>query len=106
MRRRLDLAVSLITKPKLIIFYDAVTGLNPRIRNQMWSTIENLIKNGSKVITNSQILGEAAYLADRIDIMDKGEIISKGTFESLKKEYNAKNLDDNILKNHGQWNKW
>jgi len=98
MRRRLDLAVSLIAHPKLIFLDEPTTGLDPRTRNQMWSTIEDLVKKGSTVLLTTQYLEEADQLADRIAIMDKGEIMAEGTAESLKKEHDAKNLDEVFLK--------
>ncbi|MDR2545062.1 MAG: ATP-binding cassette domain-containing protein [Methanobrevibacter sp.] len=98
MRRRLDLAVSLIDRPKLIFLDEPTTGLDPRTRNQMWSTIKNLVKKGSTVLLTTQYLEEADQLSDEIAIMDEGKVIAKGTAESLKKEYKAKNLDEVFLK--------
>jgi ABC-2 type transport system ATP-binding protein len=98
MRRRLDLAVSLIARPELIFLDEPTTGLDPRTRNQMWSTIRDLVKNGSTILLTTQYLEEADQLADRIAIMDKGKIAVEGTPENLKKEHNSKSLDEIFLK--------
>ncbi|MCL2859912.1 MAG: ATP-binding cassette domain-containing protein [Oscillospiraceae bacterium] len=98
MRRRLDLAVSLIAHPKLIFLDEPTTGLDPRTRNQMWDTIRSLVKEGSTVLLTTQYLEEADQLADKIVIIDKGHIVAEGTAEELKKTHNAKNLDDVFLK--------
>ena len=72
MRRRLDLAASLIAKPPLIFLDEPTTGLDPRTRNQMWETIRQLVKSGSTVLLTTQYLQEADELADRIAVIDHG----------------------------------
>ncbi|MBC2316686.1 ATP-binding cassette domain-containing protein [Listeria booriae] len=84
MRRRLDLAVSLITKPPLIFLDEPTTGLDPRTRGEMWEVIRNLVKDGSTILLTTQYLEEADQLADRIAIIDHGKIVSQGTPEELK----------------------
>jgi ABC-2 type transport system ATP-binding protein len=84
MRRRLDLAVSLITKPPLIFLDEPTTGLDPRTRGEMWKTIRELIKGGSTIVLTTQYLDEADQLADRIAIIDHGSIIAQGTPSELK----------------------
>lgn len=84
MRRRLDLAVSLIAQPPLIFLDEPTTGLDPRTRNQMWGTIRNLVKQGSTVLLTTQYLDEADQLADRIAVIDRGKVVAEGTTGELK----------------------
>lgn len=84
MRRRLDLAVSLITRPPLIFLDEPTTGLDPRTRGQMWETIRNLVKDGATVLLTTQYLEEADYLADRIAVIDHGVVVAEGTPDDLK----------------------
>ncbi len=84
MRRRLDLAVSLITKPSLIFLDEPTTGLDPRTRGEMWDVIRQLVKDGSTILLTTQYLDEADQLADRIAIIDQGKIVSQGTPDELK----------------------
>ncbi len=85
MRRRLDLAVSLIAQPPLIFLDEPTTGLDPRTRAQMWQTIRRLVKTGSTVLLTTQYLDEADQLADRIAVIDKGKVVAEGTPDELKK---------------------
>lgn len=84
MRRRLDLAVSLITKPALIFLDEPTTGLDPRTRSQMWDTIRSLVTEGSTILLTTQYLDEADELADRIAVIDRGRKVAEGTPEGLK----------------------
>lgn len=84
MRRRLDLASSLIAQPPLIFLDEPTTGLDPRTRNQMWDTIRRMVKNGSTVLLTTQYLDEADQLADRIAVIDHGKVIAEGTPNQLK----------------------
>lgn len=84
MRRRLDLAVSLIIKPPLIFLDEPTTGLDPRTRGEMWEVIRDLAKNGATILLTTQYLEEADQLADRVAIIDHGKIISEGTPAELK----------------------
>lgn len=84
MRRRLDLAVSLITKPPLIFLDEPTTGLDPRTRGEMWKTIRELVKGGSAIVLTTQYLDEADQLADHIAIIDHGSVIAQGTPSELK----------------------
>jgi ABC-2 type transport system ATP-binding protein len=95
MRRRLDLASSLILTPPLVFLDEPTTGLDPRTRNQMWSVIKNMVKNGSTVLLTTQYLEEAEQLASRIAIIDKGKVVAEDTpFNLINKVKGAKNLDD------------
>ncbi|GMA49945.1 daunorubicin resistance protein DrrA family ABC transporter ATP-binding protein [Alicyclobacillus contaminans] len=84
MRRRLDLAASLIAQPPLIFLDEPTTGLDPRTRAQMWDTIRRLVKTGSTVLLTTQYLDEADQLADRIAVIDRGRVVAEGTVDELK----------------------
>lgn len=84
MRRRLDLAASLIAQPPLIFLDEPTTGLDPRTRAQMWDTIRRLVKSGSTVLLTTQYLDEADQLADRIAVIDRGRVVAEGTVDELK----------------------
>ena len=84
MRRRLDLAVSLIAQPPLIFLDEPTTGLDPRTRTQMWETIRRLVDSGSTILLTTQYLDEADQLADRIAVIDKGKVVAEGTPSELK----------------------
>ncbi|WP_375103195.1 ATP-binding cassette domain-containing protein [Paenibacillus sp. RS8] len=84
MRRRLDLAASLIAQPPLIFLDEPTTGLDPRTRSQMWDTIRRLVNTGSTVLLTTQYLEEADQLADRIAVIDRGQVVAEGTADDLK----------------------
>jgi ABC-2 type transport system ATP-binding protein len=84
MRRRLDLAASLIAQPPLIFLDEPTTGLDPRTRIQMWETIRRLVTSGSTILLTTQYLDEADQLADRIAVIDHGRVVAEGTPETLK----------------------
>jgi ABC-2 type transport system ATP-binding protein len=84
MRRRLDLAASLISRPPLLFLDEPTTGLDPRTRAQMWTTIKELVSGGSTVLLTTQYLEEADQLADRIAVIDNGRLVADGTADDLK----------------------
>ncbi|MFJ4653599.1 ABC transporter ATP-binding protein [Nocardia sp. NPDC088792] len=84
MRRRLDIAMSLIGSPPVIFLDEPTTGLDPQARIEVWQTIEQLAAHGTTVLLTTQYLDEAEQLADRIAILHEGRIIVNGTLDELK----------------------
>jgi ABC-2 type transport system ATP-binding protein len=85
MRRRLDIAMSLVGKPPLIFLDEPTTGLDPEGRIEVWKTVKELANNGTTVFLTTQYLDEAEQLADRIAILHEGKIIANGTLVDLKR---------------------
>ncbi|QAA23437.1 ABC transporter ATP-binding protein [Sporolactobacillus terrae] len=85
MRRRLDIAMSLIGKPQLIFLDEPTTGLDPEARIEVWNVVKELANSGTTVFLTTQYLEEAEQLADQIAILHEGRIIVSGTLEELKK---------------------
>lgn len=92
MRRRLDLAASLISNPPLIFLDEPTTGLDPRTRTQMWETIRRLVASGSTVLLTTQYLDEADQLADQIVVIDNGKVVANDTPDGLKKSVGSSSL--------------
>jgi len=93
MRRRLDLAASLIVKPKVLFLDEPTTGLDPRGRQEMWGVIEELVKDGVSLLLTTQYLEEADQLADEIAVIDTGKVIARGTSDALKKQVGGERLE-------------
>ncbi len=84
MRRRLDLAASLILAPQVLFLDEPTTGLDPRSRNEVWDAVRSLVAGGTTVLLTTQYLDEADQLADQITVIDAGRVIANGTPEKLK----------------------
>lgn len=99
MRRRLDLAMSLIASPPIIFLDEPTTGLDPRSRLTMWKIIKNLVAEGTTILLTTQYMEEADQLADRIVVIDDGKVIAEGTADTLKSRVGSDRLELNIAKN-------
>ncbi len=84
MRRRLDLAASMVGRPELLFLDEPTTGIDPRSRIDLWELIEDLVRDGTTVLLTTQYLDEADRLADRIGVIDRGLLIAEGTESELK----------------------
>jgi ABC-2 type transport system ATP-binding protein len=84
MRRRLDVAASIVVTPQLIFLDEPTTGLDPRSRNQVWEIVRAMVGEGTTVLLTTQYLDEADQLADRIAVIDHGRVIAEGTGSDLK----------------------
>jgi ABC-2 type transport system ATP-binding protein len=84
MMRRLDLAASLVARPKVLFLDEPTTGLDPRARNDMWEVIRSLVASGTTLLLTTQYLEEADELADNIVVFDRGKVIAQGTADELK----------------------
>src|SRR5919197_565797 len=84
MRRRLDLASSLLTRPRILFLDEPTTGLDPRSRNQIWAMVRELRRQGTTLLLTTQYLEEADQLTDRIAVIDHGRVIAEGTGNELK----------------------
>ncbi|MBQ1052969.1 ATP-binding cassette domain-containing protein [Micromonospora sp. C51] len=85
MRRKLDLAMTLVGDPRIIFLDEPTTGLDPRSRRTMWSIVRDLVADGATIFLTTQYLEEADQLADRLAVLDQGRLVAQGTPEELKR---------------------
>ena len=86
MRRKLDLAMTLVGNPRIIFLDEPTTGLDPRSRRTMWAIIRELVADGVTIFLTTQYLDEADQLADRIAVLDQGRLVAQGTPDELKRQ--------------------
>ena len=97
MRRRIDIAASIVVTPELIFLDEPTTGLDPRSRNQVWDIVRAMVSSGTTVLLTTQYLDEADQLADRISVIDAGKVIAEGTPGQLKSSVGASALHVRLL---------
>ncbi len=86
MRRRLDLAATLVARPEILFLDEPTTGLDPRARNELWDVLETLVGEGATILLTTQYLEEADRLADDIVVVDRGRVIARGDARELKRQ--------------------
>ncbi len=92
MRRRLDLAATLVARPQVLFLDEPTTGLDPRARNDLWEVLETLLGEGATILLTTQYLEEADRLADDILVVDHGTVIARGDARSLKRQVGGDNI--------------
>lgn len=101
MRRRLDLALSLIHEPRVLFLDEPTQGLDPHARQLIWGHLRELNRKGMTVFLTTHFMEEAETLCDRVAIMDKGQIVTQGTVPELLERHHSKNLEDVFLSTTG-----
>src|SRR3954454_2720333 len=97
MRRRLDLASSLLTQPRVLFLDEPTTGLDPRSRNEIWSIVRELVRDGTTILLTTQYLEEADQLAEQIAVIDHGRVIAQGTGSELKDRVGGQILEVELM---------
>jgi ABC-2 type transport system ATP-binding protein len=92
MRRRLDLAATLVARPQVLFLDEPTTGLDPRARNELWAVLDTLVGRGTTLLLTTQYLEEADRLADDILVIDHGKVIARGDARSLKRQVGGDNI--------------
>src|SRR5262252_9358967 len=98
MRRRLDIASSLLTRPQVLFLDEPTTGLDPRSRNEIWAVVRELRREGTTLLLTTQYLEEADQLADRIAVIDRGKVIAEGTGNELKDRVGGQILEVELVR--------
>ncbi|NHZ71038.1 MAG: ATP-binding cassette domain-containing protein [Proteobacteria bacterium] len=97
-RRRLDVVAALVAEPPAVILDEPTTGLDPRSRTELWETVRSLASSGTAIVLSTQYLEEADRLADKILLIDQGEIVAQGTPETLKRDLERDVLEVLVLR--------
>jgi ABC transporter DrrB family efflux protein len=97
MRRRLDLASSLLTRPRVLFLDEPTTGLDPRSRNEIWSIVRDLVREGTTLLLTTQYLEEADQIAEQIAVIDHGRVIAQGTGSELKDRVGGQILEVELM---------
>jgi ABC-2 type transport system ATP-binding protein len=98
MRRRIDIAASLVTNPEILFLDEPTTGLDPRSRNQVWDLVRKIAAEGTTVLLTTQYLEEADRLAERLAVIDHGKVIAEGTSRDLKSSVGTSALQLQLVK--------
>jgi ABC-2 type transport system ATP-binding protein len=97
MRRRIDIAASLVTRPEILFLDEPTTGLDPRSRNQVWDLVRQIAADGTTVLLTTQYLEEADRLAERMAVIDHGRVIAEGTSQELKSSIGGNALQFKLI---------
>jgi len=92
MRRRLDLAATLVATPEVLFLDEPTTGLDPRARNELWEVLDTLVQSGVTILLTTQYLEEAERLADHILVVDHGRVIAAGSARELKRRIGGEQI--------------
>jgi ABC-2 type transport system ATP-binding protein len=99
MRRRLDLAATLVARPEVLFLDEPTTGLDPRARNELWDVLDTLVDQGTTILLTTQYLEEADRLADDIVVIDHGRVIARGDSRELKRQVGGAKIFVTVVDN-------